>query len=300
MKTEHGRNPAQPGIGWAAAAAMVAIGAGWQLATRAGARSALAPIDLALLRYLVPALLLAPVWWRHGLWPAHVARSRLLCVGAGAGLPFGLLAMAGASLAPAAHMGALLPGASPVLVALLGWAWLGARPDRVRSSGLALLAAGLALVALPGWTASQGLQWVGDLLFLSAAALWALYTLALRDSGLGPWHAAALVNAWSALGVVPLWLASQAGGASGLLSAPAGVLLAQLFWQGLVAGVAGLAVYALAVRHVGPAATSAVGALVPAAVAAGGWLLLDEPIDAATALGVAAVVAGVGLAGRPA
>ncbi|MEO5671000.1 MAG: hypothetical protein ABIR26_09955, partial [Ramlibacter sp.] len=50
--------------GWAAALLMVLIGAGWQLATRAGARAALAPVDLALLRYAIPALLLAPVWWR--------------------------------------------------------------------------------------------------------------------------------------------------------------------------------------------------------------------------------------------
>jgi drug/metabolite transporter (DMT)-like permease len=297
MKQEQAGKPA-PWLGWGAALLMVVIGAGWQLATRAGARSALAPIDLSLIRYVVPAFLLAPVWWRTGLLPAAVGRGRLALIVIGAGLPFGLLAMSGARLAPAAHMGALLPGASPLLVALLGWAWLGRRPGRLQSAGLLLLATGLAVVALPAWSTGSDGSWAGDLLFLAAAVAWSLYTLALRGGALDPWQAAALVSIWSALGVVPLWLAAFFTDRSLLLTAPAEQLWLQLLWQGVIAGVVGLAAWGVAVKGIGATSASALGALVPAVVAVGGWRLLGEPLDLSTSLGVLTVIGGVVLAAR--
>ncbi|HSI55480.1 MAG TPA: DMT family transporter [Ramlibacter sp.] len=296
MNINHSRKAAV--LGWGAAALMVFIGSGWQLATRAGARAELAPVDLALLRYTIPALVLAPVWWRLGLLPPQLGGRRLALIVGGAGLPFGLLAMAGASLAPAAHMGALLPGTSPMLVALLGWLWLGTRPRSTQVTGFVLLAIGIALITLPAWSAPQGQSWLGDLLFIAAATLWAIYTLALRDSGLGPWHSAALISAWSALGVIPLWLLAFAFERSLLPTAAASTVLTQALWQGLIAGIAGLGAFGVAVKYVGVGATTSVGALVPAIVAVGGWLLLNERLDALAWTGVFTVVLGVGLANR--
>ncbi len=60
-------------IGVLAALASVGIGVGWQVATRLGATTTLAPIDLALLRYGIPALVLSPLWWRSGLKPVGVS-----------------------------------------------------------------------------------------------------------------------------------------------------------------------------------------------------------------------------------
>ncbi|MBG9388323.1 DMT family transporter [Caenimonas aquaedulcis] len=296
MKTDNERKPRL--LGWAAATAMVLIATGWQLVTRAGVRSELAPWDLALLRYGVPALLLAPVWRRCGLRPAGLPAWRLAALVAGAGLPFGLLAMAGASFAPAAHMGALLPGASPLLVAALGALVFGSRPGLSQGCGLALLATGLALITLPGWTSGTG-HWRGDALFLVAALLWATYTLALRGGGLTAWESAAVISAWSALCVVPLWIAAYASGRSLMFHASPRQVALQVLWQGCLAGVVGLAVFAAAVRRLGPAATSAAGALVPALVAVGGWLLLDEPLGLAGWCGIATVAAGAWMASRP-
>lgn len=286
-------------IGWSAAVLVVLIGVAWQLATRAGARVALAPVDLALLRYLIPAILLVPVWWRVGLLPAGLARGRLALIVAGAGLPFGLLAIGGASLAPAAHMGALLPGASPLLITGLAWYWLGSRPSRWQMAGLGLLASGLVLVTLPSWSGASGPVWLGDLLFVGAATLWAFYTLALRGSGLNPWQSVALVSAWSALGVVPLWLLAFANETSLLLTATIGQVLLQVICQGVIAGVLGLAVWGLAVKNIGPIVASSIGALVPALVAVGGWLMLGETLDAYAIMGILVVMVGVWLASRP-
>lgn len=137
------RNSLAAGI--AAAFASVAIGAGWQVATRLGTTTSLQPIDLALLRYCIPAILLAPIWWRVRPIPASVDRRVLLAMLAGGGLPFGLLGMAGAQFAPVAHMGALLPGSMPLFVALLAAIVLGERVSARVPCWCAMTAPGAAI-----------------------------------------------------------------------------------------------------------------------------------------------------------
>jgi drug/metabolite transporter (DMT)-like permease len=283
-------------VGVLAAVAAALIGAGWQVASRLGATTTLAPVDLALLRYVVPAIALAPVWLRHGLVPKGVPRTTVALMVLGAGFPFGLLGMTGAAYAPAAHMGALLPGSMPLFVALLSALVLGERFARARLAGFALLVAGIACVAGPVALAAGGgggLAWVGHILFLSAAALWAVYTVAARGSGLGAWTATATVSAWSAPMAVVAWLASNG---SRLMDAPAADVAVQVVWQGLLAGVGGVAAYTLAVRHLGPSRASVSGAAVPVMSALGGAAVLGEAVDAWTAAGVAAAAAGVALA----
>ena len=78
-----------------------------------------------------------------------------------------------------------------------------------------------------------------------------------------------------------------------------GQLLLQVIFQGVIAGVAGLAVWGLAVKNIGPIAASSIGALVPALVAVGGWLMLGETLDSQAVTGILVVMAGVWLASRP-
>jgi drug/metabolite transporter (DMT)-like permease len=194
-------------------------------------------------------------------------------------------------------MGTLLPGASPLLVAALFWFAHSTSPGRLQTAGLVLLTAGLALIAVQGWQGGA-LYWQGDLLFLTAALLWAVYTLALADCGLDAWQSTAVISAWSAMGAIALWCVAFATGRSQLLHAGAGQIALQALFQGVLAGVAGIAGFAVAVKHLGPSATASLGAVVPALVALGGWLLLDEPLSAIGWGGVAAVAAGAWLASR--
>ncbi|WP_300302139.1 EamA family transporter [Ferrovibrio sp.] len=87
-------------IGFAAAIGACVIGAGWQVATRLGTTTTLAPVDLALLRYCIPAVLQAPTadvilqacWqgviagllglWTFALGVHHIGPSRAAAVGA--------------------------------------------------------------------------------------------------------------------------------------------------------------------------------------------------------------------------
>ncbi|MGQ3128001.1 DMT family transporter [Variovorax sp.] len=286
-------NRSLPWTGVLAALATALIGSGWQIASRHGVTTSLGPLELAVLRYAIPALVLLPVAWAsRAVLCSLPARQGLLLV-LGGGLPFGLVVMAGAQWAPAAHMGVFVAGSVPLFTALGGW-WLdGERPARSRCLGLALMAAGLAVSGLGGLAAAAS-AWRGDLLFLLAALLWSGYTLALRRSGLTAWQGAAAINLGSTLLLLPLlWFA----GAPKLLSAPLREVALQAVGQGLFAGLLGLALYGLAVARLGAARASLSGALVPLMTAVGAAWLLREPLTASTWIALALVLPGVALAG---
>ena len=290
---QSGRKPVVGVLAWFAAAF---IGSAWQLATRSGVSTTLAPMDMVLLRYVIPAVLLLPVLIRNGFIPPQGDRKILPVMVLGAGFPFGFLAISGAKFAPASDMGALLPGAMPVFVALLSYAYLGEQLRYSRIAGLAVIILGVAAIAgmplISGAAQLSDGTWRGHCLFLAAGFLWAIYTVSYRRSFLSPWHATALVCFWSAAAVVPVWLVS---GKSMLAEAPVTDLVIQFCAQGLLAGIAGLVFYALAIRHLGAGPAAISGAAVPPMTAIGGTLLLAEPLPAATVAGVVLVAIGIAL-----
>lgn len=285
-------------IGLAAALGAALVGTTWQVATRHGVTTALHPLDLALLRYGAPALLLLPtlvLLLRHPPVPWPRLGWGLLAMVLGGGLPFGLLAMAGAAFAPVAHMGALLPGTIPVFTGLLAALVLGDRLRATRLAGFAAIAAGVALVAGKALMIRGDLAWIGDLLFLAAAMIWAVYTVAFQKSGLTPWQATAAVSAASAILVLPVWALS--GGPARMAAAPWADLLIQAAAQGLLAGIVGQLTFALAIKHLGSTRAALSGALVPALAALGGWAILGERPDGPTLAGAAAICLGILVAG---
>ncbi len=82
-------------LGLLAALAAALIGSGWQIASRHGVTTTLGPLEIAVLRYGVPALVLLPLLLRTGLLPPGLPRRRLGLMVLGGGLPFGLLVLAG-------------------------------------------------------------------------------------------------------------------------------------------------------------------------------------------------------------
>lgn len=277
------------------------IGGLWQVATRHAVTTSLPPAELAWLRYGIPALLLLPITRRCGLLPATLAPRHALFMLLGAGLPFGLVAMSGSRLAPAAHMGVLMAGATPLFASALGALLWRERPDAARLAGLVLMAGGVVLLGArsltdPGASGAAPAVWQGDALLLLAALLWAGYTLAFRRSGLDAWQAAALVNTWSLLLLVPLVLAVDGAWPRLLFTLDFGTLAWHALSQGVVAGVLGLWTFSATVERLGAAGASAFGALVPVISALGGWWWLDDPLGPLDGLAVAAAVAGVVLA----
>jgi drug/metabolite transporter (DMT)-like permease len=201
--------------------------------------------------------------------------------------------------APAAHVGALLPGTMPLFVALFSALFLGERLGRRRLAGFALILAGVATIggvgllsdAAAGAPFSQ--EWRGHLLFLTAAAMWAGFTLALRRSGIDAWHAAALVSAYSLAGFAPIYLLILE---SKLLDVPWPEVALQAGTQGVLSGLVALATYGIAVTRLGASRAAAIGALTPVVATLIAIPVLGELPDPPTLAGIAGVSLGVVLA----
>lgn len=278
--------------GLLAALAAAVIGSAWQLVSRHGVTTTLGPMDLALMRYCIPALLLAPLWLGRKRIAPKASRLVLALLVIGGGLPFGLLVLAGAQWAPASHMGIFMAGSLPLFTAIGAWIHTRQKVEGTRLAGLACIAVGMALFA-GGSFSSGSLDWRGDLLFLAAAMLWAAHSLAFAHCGLTPWQGAAFVNGWSALMLLPAWLIA---GAPKLLDAPWPDAALQAAMQGVIAGFLGLVVYMVAVARLGAPRASLSAALVPVLTTLGAAAWMNEPVTGAVLLALALVVPGIVLA----
>ncbi len=279
-------------IGFFAALAAALVGSAWQLISRHGVTTTLGPLDIALLRYGIPALLLCPFLFGQAPSSPKAPRMALVLLVLGGGLPFGLLVLAGAQWAPASHMGVFLAGSLPLFTAIGARIHKGEKVQGLRLIGLCCIALGMALFAVASFRPGS-LSWQGDLLFLAAAMLWAVYSLAFGHCGLTPWQGAAFVNGWSTLLLLPLlWFT----GMPRLLGAPWPDVALQAVGQGVVAGTLGLVIYAVAISHLGAARASLSAAAVPVLTTLGAAFFMGEPITVAVVLALALVVPGIVLA----
>ncbi len=279
-------------IGVVAALTAAAIWGSWIVITRLGVTTTLTPHDVAFLRFAIPAAILSPVLLREGLALRRIGIGKTALMVAGSGLPFFLVSSSGMQFAPAAHAGALLPGAMPLFVALLAASIERERFGRVRIAGFLLIVGGI--IAIGGYNLVLGSpgQWRGHVLFLGGALLWAVYTLAFRRAGIGAWHAAALINFYSIIGFAPVYLAAG----SRLPQTPWPDLALQALSQGLLSGVIALLAYGAAVGRLGAARAAVLISLTPVIAALLAIPMLGEWPDPATILGIVAVSLGVALA----
>ena len=283
--------PGRLWLGLAAMALAVLIWAGWIVLVRATVGAAVAPWDIALLRYGAPAILLSPIWLRRGLLPRGVSRLRLAAMTLGWGAPFAMLAATGLGSAQPAVFAALVPGGMPLWAALIMAAVLGARFAPRAVLGLALVAAAAALALGGAWAAGAWGDLRGAPWLLAASCAWAAYAVAYRDSGLTPIEATAIVAAWSTLLLIPLGLVFESR--LGLLDAAG--LVEQILLQGVVSGVVSVAAFALAIRELGAGRAAAFSALVPALAAFGGWAVLGEAPGPAASAAITLATLGVAL-----
>ncbi|MBB5274190.1 drug/metabolite transporter (DMT)-like permease [Rhizobium rosettiformans] len=274
-------------LGALSALSVVLIWASWLVSTRHSVGAGLGPLDLSLLRYGIPALVLAPVWWRTGLFPKGAMGPLALMV-LGSGAPFFQIVAFGMRHTPASAAGVLLPGLMPLAVALIGMVFLGERPDRWRKLGmLAILAGGAVL--LFGNLGDQGLSWISFTILPIGATLWAVYTHAFRRSGLDAFEGAALICVWSTI----LNLAALPFVGTQFPTAPWREIALQSVTQGLLSGLVATLLYGTAVRALGGTQAAAYTAITPVAAAIGGAVLLAEPLGVSTL--AAALVTGLGV-----
>lgn len=188
----------------------------------------------------------------------------------------------------------LLANFAPIFVTLAAWRLFGERFTRTFLAGLALALGGAVVLMGDSFSLSRD-HLFGDLLGLTTALFYGGYILSVGR--LRAEFSTATIMTWSgavtALALLPVALLSGESLIAGSLYGWSVLLALALFSH---AGGQSLIAYALA--HL-PAAFSSVSLLLqPAAAAVLAWLLLDEPLGRAQAVGALIVLAGIFLARR--
>ena len=274
---------------------VVFIWSGFALSVRAIGASGLAVGDVAVIRFAVPLLLLLPFTGK--LWP-QVKRLKLmdlplLLLG---GVPFFLLASIGAGLAPTAYVGTVLAGTPGFFVAVLGWLVWRQPLSLKRFAFLCLILAGV-VAMLVGQGANLSPELLsGVAILLSASLLWAVYTIALKRSGLSPLGFTLIISFFSSLVCFALLVSGHIQsnfGAFSLQQAMPFILV-----QGVLVGLLATIGYSFAVRQLGSSKAAVIGSLSPALTALLAVPVFSEPLTLAITIGIALVISGVILSNR--
>lgn len=273
--------------------AAVSIWASWSAITRFAVTTNLDAWDIAALRFGVAGLLLSPVVVQQGLARDRLGWLGLAVIIAGAGAPYALLAAGGLRFAPAYDQGALNPGVMPLFVALIAAIVLREQLSTTRKLGLSLILAGALIIV--GWHAAawSTSRTFGHALFLSAAFLWACFTVVMQQAKLDPLHAAALVSTGSLVIYLPIYLALYG---TRLAQVPLADITVQAIFQGVLVTIVSLLLYGRAVAILGASGGAAFGALVPALSALFAIPLLGEWPNETDWVGIVLISAGVYLA----
>lgn len=259
---------------------------------KTGTAVGLLPQDFALLRFGPAALVLLPWLIRHDLprlagigWPRALVLTLL------AGPPFILLSSAGYLYAPLSNGAVIQPSAVTLASMAAAAVLLGERIKRAKVIGIALILAGLAVIASHKSHSGGSMVWLGNLLFLGAGLSWSAYTILFKRWNLDAVAATAAVALLSTLLALPMLLVT--GGFTRLAALPLQTLLAQIMVQGVLSGVVALIAFGMAVRQLGAARASLFPAVVPVAA-----MILSVPLTGMVPAAVeiaGALLATVGL-----
>ncbi|AHE52429.1 DMT family transporter [Sphingomonas sanxanigenens] len=210
----------------------------------------LLPSDLAFIRYATAGLILLPWLIRHApLRLGGIGWGKGFALAVLAGPLFVLIGTSGYRFAPLAHGAVIQLGSLTVASFLLASALVGERAGRRRLTGLGIIIGGLVVTAGPSLLAGGSTAWVGDLLFIVAGVMWALFTVLQRRWAIDPMAATAVVSVVSAALYVPVYLGTE--GLSHIAAASPALLVEQILVQGVFGGVVALFAFSRAVQDLG-------------------------------------------------
>lgn len=280
-------------LGYAAILFVVAIWASFALSVRAIHGAGLSESDLALIRYGIPSIGLAPFFLRE--WP-RFRRMKLLdasLIVCGGGLPFFFIVASAGSESSAAVVGSMVTGTLPVTVVLAAWLIEKRTPERKDILPATIVLAGVCLLILPQVIIAPSDTLTAAAMLLVAGGLWAGYTVGLKRAGLSSVGCAILLCMPSTLVLMVLFFFGLADiGFDRLLSVQAIPFIAS---QGVGAGLmAGLA-YPFAISRIGGVNAALFGSLTPAVTCLAAWGLLGETPSLSTLLGVSGITMGVAI-----
>lgn len=274
--------------GYALAAVTILIWAGFVVVSRHGGKGVLTPFDITALRVGTAALVLAPWWLPRLLNPAlrQLRWHQSLTFAGLAGLAYPLLAYTGFTMAPASHGAVLISGLMPFFTTCFAYLLLAERPSTSRLMGLGLIAAGVSALFIANASGVDGSASTlpGDLLFVGASAVWALFGTLLKRWQVRAFNVTLGVVAFSAIGYLPVYALLLP---SRLSEAPITEIALQALFQGVIVVCIAMWTYAKAAELIGPSRLAVLTSLVPATATLMAVPLLGEALGAGAAIGVA-------------
>ncbi len=270
------------------------IWTGFILVSRYGGKGVLTGWDVTALRFGVGSLIALFFLPRVTLPPYKV----ILLFSTFGGIGYSVVVYAGFRMAPAAHAAVLLPGALPFSTAVIAWLWLRHKPSPSQRIALLLVFIGIALTSadtLFHGARLTGMQMLGDMLFLSGSAIWAVFTLLLRRYPVPPLTAAVSTTLGSAILYLPVWWFFLP---STMSRAPVAEIAIQAAYQGILVVFVAMLLYTYAVRSLGAQTVTLLMAIVPGLATVAAVPILGEPLSPYTVAGLSAVTMGAMLGAR--
>ena len=199
-----------------------------------------------------------------------------------------------------ASRGVIFLYTAPFFVALgARWFLPGERMRRAQWGGMALAFIGVVLLFGEHLWLPADQAWIGDLMILGAAMLWAATTLAVKASALGRSSAEKILLYQLAISAVLLPPLSMAMGEPGVF-APTPLVWANLFFQAVIVAGASYLGWFWLIRHYPATRLSSFSFLTPVMGVLASILLLDEPLTPTIFAALFLVGAGIWIANRPA
>lgn len=274
------------------AALTIAIWTSFVLLSRTAGEHHISSFDLTALRFGIAAIILLPAWL---LWlKSEILFGRMVLLAAIGGLAYSLLVYSAFKFAPAAHGGILLSGTLPFWVTLHAALILKERPNRTRLLGLGFVLCGVALLAAHSFDDISH-TWPGDLLLISGAMVWGLYTVLVKRWQVDPIATTLGVGLWSAALFLPVYFLLLP---KDLTVVPWQELALQGVFHGVFVVIIATWLYMEAMKTLGPTRLGAVMALVPATSGLAAVLVLGEPFSWLLAAGMIASTTGAFIAAR--
>ena len=263
---------------------------------RHGLDAGFTPADLTVHRYAWAGLVLLPMVLRDGFGDLNgIGWSRGIVLTLLGGPGFALLSYTGLLLVPLGHGGVIQPSCATLGGILLAVLLLHERLGATRAAGAAIIVGGLTVIGGEA-VATIGTQGIlGDLMFVLAGLMFALFGTLLRHWRIPATTAAAVISVLTLAGIPVHWALAGFGR---MVALGWSENILQAIVQGILAGPGALYLFIRSITLLGAARASVFPALVPPFVLLIGWLGLGEPPTALQLAGLVIVLIGFRLAQR--
>ena len=277
--------------GWLALLATLIIWSSYFIVLRSGAQSSLTSFDMMGLRFLLPGMLLAPLLYYRRAKILAVKKRYLVGIMFGAGLPFFLVCVLASGQVQAVGGSLLVPGVAPVFVTLIAVVCYRETLAKRRIIGLAIVILGISTLVVDHLRSGNNQAYVGSLLYIMAAACWAIYTVSVKLSKLAGLEIAALLNTTAAALLLVLIPCNIFESNITLLSWQQ--VMPQLVVMGIFSGLDSVITYGHAIKQLGEELSACWGATTPVLVAILAYLVLGESLNIATVIAMVVIILGV-------